>query len=125
MEYSRSNLTGLFTSAALAAAVTLALGWPSRVNAVGNEEQATEQQAALATKTAAPENAALAQNESKVGDLNVTATLQPSEANPERQVIRLECNNPTQGRIEGVVQVALTRTSGSGRERVMPIPQIA
>jgi hypothetical protein len=125
MEKSRSQVTGILTSAALAAAVTLAVGWPSHVNAVGNDEQATEQQAALAVRADAPENSELGQNEYKVGDLEVTATLQPSEANAERQVIRLECNNPTQGRIEGVIQVALTRTSGSGGERVMPTPKIA
>lgn len=39
--------------------------------------------------------------------------------------MHLECNNPTAGRIEGKLQLALTRTSGSGGERVMPRPQIA
>lgn len=118
-------MVSVVSSTVLAAAVTLALGWPSRVNAVGDEEQAAQQQAELAKQQAAPENAALAQNESKIGDLDVTATLGTSETNPGREVILLECNNPTDGRIAGQIKLALTRTSGSGGERVMPTPQIA
>jgi hypothetical protein len=125
MRKAGSIVVSVVSSTVLAAAVTLALGWPSRVNAVGDEEQAAQQQAELAKQQAAPENAALAQNESKIGDLDVTATLAMSETNPGREVILLECNNPTEGRIAGQVKLALTRTSGSGGERVMPTPQIA
>jgi uncharacterized cupredoxin-like copper-binding protein len=112
-------------SAILAASMTLFLGWPSAVNAVGNEEQAVAQQSAVAAEQQAPQNAALAKNEAKVGDLSVTATLMPSEGAPMRKVIRLECENPTDSKIAGKIQVALTRTSGSAMGRVMPAPQLA
>jgi hypothetical protein len=125
MQKATSRVASVLGSSVLAAAVTLALGWPSRVNAVGEAEQAVQQQAALANEEAAPQNAQLAQNESKIGDLEVMATLATSEKTPGRQVILLECNNPTEGRITGQLQVALTRTSGSGGERVMPTPRIA
>jgi hypothetical protein len=125
MEKSLSRVTSVLSSTVFAAAVTLALGWPSRVNAVGDAEQAAQQQAQLANQAAAPENTALAQNESKIGDLVVSATLETSETAPGRKVIRLECNNPTAGRIDGQVRVALTRSSGSGGERVMPAPRTA
>jgi hypothetical protein len=125
MEKATSKVTVVLTSTALAAAVTMVLGWPSHVNAGGNEELAVQQQAALAEREAAPENAELAQNASKIGDLTVTATLAQSETGSGRQIIRLECNNPTGNRIDGTIQVALTRTSGTGMERVMPAPKIA
>lgn len=75
MQKVTSRVAPVVTSTVLAAAVTLALGWPSHVNAVGNEEQATQQQAELAKQEAAPENAKLEKDESKIGDLEVTATL--------------------------------------------------
>jgi len=125
MQKVTSRVASVVTSTVLAASVTVALGWPSHVNAVGNEEQATKQQAELAKQEAAPENAKLEKDASKIGDLEVTATLAKSETSPGRQVVHLECNNPTAGRIEGKIQLALTRTSGSGGERVMPRPQIA
>jgi hypothetical protein len=125
MQKATSRVATLLTSTVLAAAVTLALGWPRHVNAVGNEEQAAQQQAELAKVQAAPENTNLTMNESKIGDLDVTATLVTSETTPGQRVVRLECNNPTEGRIAGKIQLALTRTSGSGAERVMPRPQVA
>jgi len=125
MEKSASRVASILSSTVIAAAVTLALGWPSHVNAVGNEEQAAEEQAQVAKAEAAPANAQLAQNAAKIGDLDVSATLGKSEASPGRQAILVECNNPTDGRITGEIQVALTRTSGSGGERVMPTPKIA
>lgn len=120
-----SRVASMLVSTVVAATVTVALGWPSHVNAIGNEEQAVQQQAALATQESAPANAALPKNGSKIGDLEVTATLVASESLPGRQAIRLECKNPTDGRIAGKVQVALTRTTGNSMERVMPRPQIA
>jgi hypothetical protein len=125
MEKSASRVASVLSSTVLAAAVTLALGWPSRVNAVGDEEQSAQQQANLASQEQAPQNAALAQSESKIGDLVVSATLETSQTTPGRKVIRLECSNPTSGRIDGQIQVALTRSSGSGGERVMPTPRTA
>jgi hypothetical protein len=92
---------------------------------VGAEEQAALQQGELAEAQQAPENADLDKNDAKIGDLNVTATLVTTETAPARKVIRLECQNPTHVKFSGKIQVALTRTKGSGMERVMPTPQIA
>lgn len=125
MRKTTSSVSSSVIFGVLAASVTLFLGWPNRVNAVGEEEQAAQQQLEVAREAAAPTNAVLAKNESKIGDLDVTATLGTSVAKPGRQIIRLECHNPTEGRIAGKLQVALTRTNGNSMERVMPTPQIA
>lgn len=125
MQLSTSRTATIVMSTVLAATVTLGIGWPRTVTAVGNEEQALAQQGELAQQQAAPENVALGKDQSKIGDLEVTAVLALSETAPDRQVIRLECNNPTEGRIAGRIQLALTRTKGNAMERVMPSPQIA
>jgi hypothetical protein len=109
----------------MAASLTLLLGWPAAVNAVGQGEEAALQQAEAAKDVQAPENVQLASNEAKIGDLNVTATLTTTETGSVRKVIMLECENPTTSKLSGKILVALTRTKGSGMERVMPTPQIA
>ena len=125
MSAQSSQITSFVLATTMAASVTLLLGWPSHVNAVGGAEQAARQQAELAEREASPPNVALARNEAKMGDLLVTAALVESEAADRHQVIRLECKNPTEQRISGKIQVELTRTTGSSMERVMPRPQIA
>jgi len=125
MKVTTAFVKSALPSTVLAAVVTLSLGWPSHVTAEGEEAQAAQQQTAVAKMAAAPENVALATNESKIGDLVVDATLVPSEGKSHLPMVRLACHNPTQGRISGRILVALTRTSGIPMERVMPTPQIA
>ncbi len=105
--------------------VTFLFAWPSSVNAVGQELQAEKEQAELAKEQAAPPNTPLAKNEARVDALTVTATLETAAAQSPHKVIRLECHNPTNDSISGKVRVMLTRTAGTGMERVMPTPQIA
>lgn len=119
-----SNVTTSIVSALLVASVTLALGWPSQVNAVGEEEQAAAQQSAQAKAQAAPANTTLRKDESRIDELTVSATLVTSESDPQRRAIRLECQNPTEHPITGQLRVSLTRTEGSARERVMPQPRV-
>lgn len=109
----------------LAAAVTVLTGWPSQVNADGKSKAASRQQSELALATGAPQNADLAKNEAKVGDLVVSGELVASESTPGGRVVHLECRNPTAERISGTIEVELTRTRGAVMERVMPRPQIA
>jgi hypothetical protein len=120
-----TNIRSTVVSSVMAASLTLLLGWPRAVNAVGQEEEAAVQQAEVAKEVQAPENVELANNEAKIDNLNVTATLITTEVGPARKVIMLECENTTTTKISGKLLVALTRTKGSGMERVMPTPQIA
>lgn len=120
-----AKITSVLISGTLALSATLLLGWPSEVTAVGNEEQAVKDQSELAERKAAPQNVALAKDESKVGDLEVTATLTEGDAKQGLRIVHVECHNPTASKISGKVELALTRTRGSGMERVMPTPQVA
>lgn len=125
MRHFASQVPSAVLASVLALSATVLLAWPSAVCAVGAEEKATEEQAELAEKQSAPQNSALAQNESKVGDLVVTATLIEGDGKKSLRQVHLECQNPTDSAITGKVELALTRTRGSGMERVMPTPQVA
>ncbi len=119
------RVSSFMATAALAAAVTALMGWPSQVNADGKAKAAARQSSELAASEGAPKNAELANNESKVGELVISAELAVSDTTPGKRVIHLECNNPTSEKISGKVQVALLRTKGVPMERVMPTPQVA
>jgi len=101
------------------------MAWPSRVNADGKSKAAVRQSSELATKAGAPRNVALSSNQSKVGELVVSAALAESDATPGKRVVHLVCRNPTDQKISGKLEIQLTRTKGVGMERVMPMPQIA
>lgn len=120
-----SRLSSFIATASLAAAVTALMGWPRHVNADGKAKAAARQQSELAVAAGAPQNAALAKNEAKVGDLVISAELAASESTPGGRVVHLECRNPTAQRISGNIEIELTRTRGRAMERVMPLPQIA
>jgi hypothetical protein len=118
-------LWSFIATATIAAAVTTLVGWPSQVNADGKAKAAARQQSKLAVAAGAPQNAPLAKNEAKLGDLVISAELAPSDTTTAGRVVHLECRNPTAQRISGNVEIELTRTRGLAMERVMPQPQIA
>lgn len=117
-----SSLTSFIVSGLLAAAGTLFVGWPSVVDAEAPEAEAAEVGSATATAVNAPQNAELRANESKIGDLVVSATL--TEAAPGRHVIHLECENPTAMLIAGNVHLEMGRNDGMPMGRVEPPPTI-
>lgn len=125
MPLHRRPITSSIATATLTAVVTVLLGWPSHVNADGKAKAAARRQSELALSARAPQNAPLAKNDAKVGDLIISAELVQSDTTPGGRVVHLECRNPTAHRISGNVQVELTRTTGVVMERVMPRPQIA
>jgi hypothetical protein len=119
------RVSSFIATATLAAVVTAFIGWPSHVNADGKSKAAARQQTELAVSAGAPQNAALANNQAKIGELIISAELAASDTTPGGRVIHLECRNPTAQTISGNIQLELTRTRGVAMERVMPQPQIA
>ncbi len=125
MQLPLSRISSFMATVSLAAAVTALVGWPSRVNADGKAKAAARQSSQLATSEGAPQNAQLAKNEAKVGDLVISAELAESDASRGKRIVHLECRNPTTEKISGKLEIDLTRTNGVAAERVMPRPQIA
>jgi hypothetical protein len=117
-----SSLTSFVVSGLLAVAGTLFVGWPSVVDAEAPEAEAAQAGSAEAVAVNAPQNAQLRANESKIGELVVSADL--AEPQPGRHVVRLECQNPTAMLIAGNVHLEMGRNDGIPMGRVEPPPSI-